>query len=854
VFPLPLYDAVVLRHPRTVVAFLVAVLGFAGYWIKDFQLDASADSLVLEHDDDLRYSRSIDRRYGGEEFVVVTYTPPGDLLGEASLEELKRLRADLDAIDRVASVTTLLDVPLLRNPPVPLTEVRDNLKALEDPETDVELARGEFLTSPVYRNLIVSRDLESTALQVTFRTDEDHAALSQRRQELVDRRLEGPLSTVEERYSRSKDRLRDELHDDIVSIRAILDRYRGDSRLFLGGVPMIVDDIVSFIRTDLAVFGVGMVLLLIATLGVIFRHARWVTLPMLCCASSAVAMMGLLGFIGWEVTVVSSNFISLQLIFTMSLTIHLIVRYRELLRLRPDEDNHTLIRETVRHTFVPCLYASLTTIAGFSSLILCDILPVMNFGWMMTMGVTVSLAVVFVLFPATLILMPKRHAAKEKDFGLFLTRGLGRFTEHRGTAVLSLGALVAALTIVGATQLRVENSFIDYFKESTEIYRGMEFIDRELGGTTPLDVILDFPPAEEEEVADAQDAAPAGEDEFDEFAEFDEFELVEEEGDREKYWFTTTKLSRVGKVHDYLDALPETGKVSSLATLSKLGRDINGGEPLDDFLLAILFQKMPDDFKEALVAPYASIEHDQARINIRIVDSMETLRRDAFLKSIRRDLQEQLGLREDQFRLTGLMVLYNNMLQSLFDSQIKTIGYTVLALTTMFLLLFRSLKIALIAIFPSLLSSLTVLGVMGLGNIPLDVMTITIVAISVGIAVDDTIHYLHRFKREFEKDRDYVQTMHRCHGSIGSAMYYTSITITIGFSILAISKFIPSVVFGLLTALAMTMALISALSLLPKLIISFQPFGPPAGDAGSPAPEVAPEAKETAVERPPVTA
>ena len=828
--PLNLYDIAILERPKVIVVSLLALFAVLGFWSREFQLDASSDSLVLESDDDLRYSRIIDQRYGGDDFVVVTYTPPGDLLAPASLDELERLRTELSGLERVDSITTLLDVPLLSNPPVPLTQLRDNLKTLEDPDVDIELARAELLSSPIYNGLLVSSDLRSTALQVTFRSDETHQSLSQRRRELLDQSSAGPLSPseeqelerVEEGYERSKDRLREERHGDIEAIRKILDEYRGESRLFLGGVPMIVDDIVSFIRADLAFFGVGMVFVLIATLGIIFRRARWVTLPMLCCASSGLVMMGLLGLLGWEVTVVSSNFISLQLIFTMSLSIHVIVRYREFRRTRPEEDNHSLVRETVRHTFVPCLYASLTTVAGFSSLILCDILPVVSFGWMMTMGIAVSLVVTFVLFPAALMLMKRPPAEKEKEFGLPITSYFARLTERHGTAILVVSALVGVLTIVGATRLQVENSFIDYFKESTEIYRGMEFIDRELGGTTPLDVILDFEPTEA-----GLDALPT-DDELAEFDEFDEFEFEEEEGDHEKYWFTTTKLARISKVHDYLDALPETGKISSLATLSRVGRDINEGDPLDDFLLAILFQKMPEDFKEALVEPFVSIEHEQARINVRIKDSMKTLRRDALLGNIRRDLEGELGLKDDQFRLSGLMVLYNNMLQSLFQSQIKTIGYTVLALTLMFLILFRSIKISLIAIFPSLLSAFVVLGVMGLGEIPLDVMTITIVAISVGIAVDDTIHYLHRFRREFVTDRDYVKTMHRCHRSIGSAMFYTSITITSGFSILAISNFIPSILFGLLTALAMMMALISALSLLPKLILVFQPFGPAA--------------------------
>ncbi len=837
------YDRIVLGWPKATVAVLLLLFSCAGFWVSDFQLDASADSLVLESDEDLLYSRSISQRYGSEEFVVVTYTPAGDLLGEDSLGELAELKRELLALERVTAITSLLDVPLLRNPPVPLTEVQGNLKTLEDPDVDLELARAELLSSPIYKNLLVSEELRSTAMQVTFRIDEGHAQVAGRRSDLRQRSLKGTLTkaeaaelvTVEASYAQSKDRLRDELHDDIESIRAILEPHRGNAELFLGGVPMIVDDIVSFIRADLSVFGFGLLLLLIATLGVIFRRVRWVALPVLCCASSALVMIGLLGFIGWQVTVVSSNFISLQLIFTMSLTVHLIVRYRELVRENPDENNRELVRGTVGHTFVPCLYASLTTVAGFSSLILCDIVPVVNFGWMMTMGIGVSLLVTFVLFPAVLLLLKKAPAEREKDFGQPLTSFFARLTEHRRGVIFALSALVGTLTLIGASRLEVENSFIDYFKESTEIYRGMEFIDRELGGTTPLNVILDFGSNDEEEapeVASAESEETDEFDEFDEFAEFDEFdEFGSDEGDLEeleRYWFTTTKLDRIAKVHDYLDEMPETGKVSSLALLTKLGREINEGEPLDDFLLAILFQKMPDDFRSALIAPYASVENNQARVNVRIKDSLKTLRRDALLKKIRKDLKEELGLRDDQFRVSGLMVLYNNMLQSLFDSQIKTIGYTVLALSLMFLLLFRSAKIALIAILPSLLSSLVVLGVMGLSNTPLDVMTITIVAISIGIAVDDTIHYLHRFKREFELDGDYVASMQRCHSSIGNAMYYTSITITIGFSILAISNFIPSIIFGLLTALAMMMALVSALSLLPTLILVFKPFGPPA--------------------------
>ncbi len=801
---------------------------------RHFALDASSDTLVLEGDADLSYAQSISERYGGGEAVVVTFSPPGDLLAPAALNELGVLRDELAALPRVASVTSLLDVPLLRNPPVPLSELRSNLKTLEDPDVDIELARTELASSPIYQELIVSSDLRSTALQVDFRVEEAHEDLAQRVQVLaLEKSARGLTSTQAEEleslraeYALSKSRRQDELHEDIASIRAILERHREESELFLGGVPMIVDDIVSYIRADIAIFGVGILGLLGATLLWAFRQLRWVVLPLLCCFYSVLAMVGLLGWLGWPVTVVSSNFISLQLIFTLSLAIHIIVRGHEQQREEPGLSSRELMLKTVGHTFVPCFYASLTTIAGFSSLALCDVLPVSSFGRMMTMGVAVSLVVTFTLFPAALTLMSSSEPAASREHRPRLTAFFARLTERHGTGVLVVSALVALLTALGVSQLKVENSFIDYFKENSEIYQGMEFIDRRLGGTTPLDIILDFPQLPEEEAtaldAPAQQGAEAPG--FDEFDEFSEFESEEADTDAETYWYTATKLERIERVHRYLDACPETGKVMSLATLSELGRDANQGEPLDDLLRAILFQQMPESVRGVLVTPYASVEHNQARVNARVRDSLEGLERNALLERIRSDLGTQLELKEGEYHVSGLMVLYNNMLQSLFRAQVSTVGYTVAVLLAMFCILFRSIRVALIAILPSLLSSLVVLGVMGLGGIPLDVMTITIVAIGTGIAVDDTIHYLHRFRRELEHDGDYLKSMHRCHTSIGNAMYFTTLAITLGFSVLAFSNFVPSILFGLLTALAMVMALIASLTLLPRLLLVLRPF------------------------------
>jgi predicted RND superfamily exporter protein len=582
---------------------------------------------------------------------------------------------------------------------------------------------------------------------------------------------------------------------------------------------MIADDLISFIKNDLKVFGFGVLFFLILTLGIIFKKIRWIFLPMICCAFSAISMIGLLGLFGWEVTVISSNFISLQLIITMAITIHLIVRYRELCIKNPDAEQRELVFDTVKLMGKPCLYAALTTIAGFGSLLLCDILPVINFGWMMSAGIMVSLVMTFLLFPSVSMLMPKDTLSSNRKSQFSLVPLLAKFTEAHGTMILVISGIALILGAVGISRLTVENSFIDYFKHTTEIYQGMKVVDQELGGTTPLDVIVDLEKSEVTAPVVTSESSSKKNDEFEEFSEFDDAQ------NQEKYWFTSDKMARVMRIHDYLDSLPETGKVLSLATMVKIAEKLNDGKPLDNFQLALLYTQIPPRFRDMILSPYVSIAHDQVRFSIRVRDSEKSLKRNQLLKKIDYELVNKLGLKQDHVHLSGMLVLYNNMLQSLFRSQILTLGVVILALMVMFMILFKSIKIAFIAIFPNLLSIGIVLGVMGWLNIPLDMMTITIASISVGIAVDDTIHYIHRFAHEINIDQNYTRAMHRCHGSIGHAMYYTSVTIIIGFSILILSNFIPSIYFGLLTGLAMFIALIAALTLLPQLLTVIKPFG-----------------------------
>ncbi len=823
------YYRYILNRPVFVILALIGLFSYLGFHARDFRLDASADSLILENDQDLKYFRESNIKYGTASYLLMTYKPRGDLFSPKTLRSLSSLRDELNEIKRVSSVFTILDVPLLRNPPVPIKELMANIKNLEDPDVDLQLAQTELGNSPIYQELLISSDLKMTALLINLADDEKFERIIFRRNELKQKQFNSTINPQERSeleqlkiaYRECKIRLDKEKHSDITAVRKIMEGYRQDAELFLGGASMITDDMITFIRNDIKIFGIGIFIFLIVTLGVIFRKIQWVVLPILCCAFSVLSMIGFLGIFGWEVTVISSNFISLQLIVTMSLTIHLIVRYRELLVKNPEWSQQELVKETVASKFIPCLYTTLTTVAGFSSLLVCDILPVITFGWMMSVGLIVSLIITFLLFPAILILLPKCKSREDRQFGKVFTSFLANVTQNYAKTVFISTGLLIVIIVAGISRLTVENSFIDYFRESTEIYQGMKVIDEDMGGTTPLDIIVNF--QEQQNSPAPVDTITEPENNFDD--DFDEFDEFDEEDNSDQYWFTSAKMEIITNVHDYLESLPEIGKVLSLGTMMKIAEEFTEGKPLDDFQLALLYTQLPDKFKDMVITPYVSIPDNQARLTVRIKDSLKGLKRDSLLKKIKSDMESKLELKKVRVRLSGIMVLYNNMLQSLFSSQILTMGFVVIALMIMFMVLFRSVKIALIAIFPNLIASVSVLGVMGLAGLPLDMMTITIAAISIGIAVDNTIHYIHRFRTEFETDRDYVSTMHRCHGSIGNAMFYTSLTIIVGFSILVISNFIPTILFGLLTGLAMLIALIAALSLLPRLIIVFKPFG-----------------------------
>ncbi len=815
-----------LHHSKFALFCLIAGILTLAWFARNLQIDASPDTLVNENDPDIQFARRISERYNIKDFLIIAYMPKEDLMSSPVLSDVARLKNEISALKNVESVVTLLDVPLLESPPVPIRELANGLPTLLSPKVDLTLARKELSTSPLYSNLLVSPDLSTTAIQINLPIDMSYREMMARRDKMSDKAVAGnltpsetmELARLEQKILAKRKDFKERNKTLIADIRGIMARYKNNADLFLGGIDMIANDLILFIKNDLKVFGAGVFIFLVVVLGVFFRNIRWVAIPMMCCFFSVIAMAGLLGLFGWKVTVISSNFISLQLILTMSLSIHLVVQYREAERLYPELEHRELIIRTMDKKLIPCLYATLTTIAGFGSLLLCDIKPVITFGWMMVGGLVVSMVFTFLFFPTALSLMKKAPPPPASGGGSFMTKLTAHLTEFHGRLIIITGILALVLSIIGICRLSVENAFVNYFKKSTEIYQGMRVIDQELGGTTPFDVVLNFSPSDSG--ASHADAKPAEDAEgFDMFSEF-------EETDRsDKYWFTPYKMEKILAVHDFLESIPEIGKVQSLGTLLKVARQLNQGRPLDSFELSIVYNELPENYRKMLVAPYVSVDHNQARLSVRVVDTSESLRRDQLIRKLESEIPARFSFKPADVQVTGMLVLYNNVLQSLFDSQIMTLGFVLVALMIMFLILFRSLKVAMIAVFPNLLSVSVVLGVLGWLDLPLDMMTITIASISIGIAVDDTIHYIHRFREEYATGGDYLAAMRRCHNSIGYAMYYTSVAIIMGFSILALSNFIPTISFGLLTGLAMLIALLAAMTLLPRMIILMKPFG-----------------------------
>ncbi|MGB1150822.1 MAG: efflux RND transporter permease subunit [Candidatus Pseudothioglobus sp.] len=746
----------IIKKPTwSLIAFLIIVCSSV-LQIQNFSLDASSESLSLDGDNNLELYFATQETFGSDESLVISYSvKDGTILSKDQIISLRSLRDDLLELEGVNSVVSILDVSLFQSPPLSLVELASEVYTIDNGKADQSLISKEFKNSPLYSNNLVSADLKTTALLIPLANDD-------------------PRIIIDDEVLRLL----------IEKIRLTMDAYRDEATLYLGGVPMIRNDVIDFIKSDLVVFSLAVILTMTIMLTILFRKIRWVLIPITISVIGALFMTGLISSIGWKVTVISSNFFSLLLVMTLSVIIHLVVRYREISNQNLDQNNSETIRQTLNQMIRPCLYTVITTIAAFASLTASHVQPVIDFGLMMSIGVTVAFVLSFIGFAIFMVLLkqPKSTQESKKSFAL---EKLALVADKKGKSIILSCTVIALISTFGLSKLSVENSFINYFKKDTEIYQGLNFIDKELGGTIPLEIVFN-------------DLASA-------------------------YWADASLREDFHGIHNYLEQIPSIGKVLSIDTFMQVLKEANNGKTPNGFLLTLGKNNMPDFAKSQVLKPHISDVTDQIRIVARVKETMNGLERNQLILDIKKSLVENFYFDEGDFYFTGTFSLYNNLLQSLFSSQIKTIFTVFSIIFVLFVIVFRSISVALIAVIPNTLPSLIILGLMGLMGIPLDIMTITIAAIAIGIGIDNAIHYISRFKTELLVDGDFVSSMYRAHNSIGVSMFYTAATVAIGFVVLILSHFIPSIYFGIFMAIAMLSAVIVNLTLLPKLLITFKP-------------------------------
>jgi hypothetical protein len=785
----------ILAYPKTVLGIFLVCVGALGWQAQHFEIDASAETLLTKNNELYIQTRVMDERFSPQEFLLIGYKPKNHpVLSEKTFNDLRALSAELEELDRVESVRSIINVPFFLLMDNGLSSGQDASEwTLEKKNFSITELQEALLNHPIYEELLINREQTATAIQVLFKTDKELADIQTQITRLQENMLHGRLSDKDEETIEKLQALAEPIQeqldniriDEIQEIRQLISTYEDDAEIYLGGVHVLGFQLIQIIKNDLIVFGgliAGIICLIIFLL---FRKPRWVAITIICCACSVLATMGLLGILGIKTTVISSSFVALQLILTLAIVIHLIVQYREYSSAHPDWNQLELVRQTFLRKVKPCLYAGITTAIGFASLLFTDIQPVISFGWMMIIAMLFSLGVSLILFPALLAILPREPAATHPRLIHGILKIITPVVQKRGTIILVSSALILVSAGTGLFRLDVENSFLNYFRDSTQVYKELSFIDRELGGSTPLDLIYTIPDAQKDK------------------------NLI----------LTADTVQQLQRIQAALSQYEAVGKQLSIVNFTELAKKINDNKPLTEYELTVIYKTIENTLRKDLLGSFLSPEHSQIRISIRIQDTTENLDRTKLIADIKQDMQE-LGIPEEQYVLTSLFVLYQDILQRLFRSQLISFGFVYITLTLTFFAIFRSIRIALIGIAANIFSVLVVLGVMGWLKIPLDLMTITIASIAMGIAVDDAIHYIQRYLEEIEEVPS-DEAIANTHFSVGYAMIYTSLIIIIGFSLLAFSDFMPSVLFGLLTGLAMAIALLANLLMLPVLLKNF---------------------------------
>ena len=803
------YLKFIISSSKLVIFSLVAILAISSNGINNFKLDASSDALVIEGDASLKKFREIEKEFGGSDFLIVVIEPHDEIFSHTTIETIKSLELKIENIKGIESVLSLVDAPVFFQPKVPLVEVSDNLKDLDDPSIDLTLAKEEFLDNPIYKDLIISSDGKTTAMQINLLSNDLYNSYIEERYGLLDKDDTAGLVELNKKISELNDEISQSNALLIEEIREVLSEYSYMGNLYLGGPSMIATDMMTFIKDDLVVFGLGVAFVFAIMLYLFFGNIWFVFLPLINSFFATYITAAFLGAMDWKISVVSSNFIALLLILTISLTVHVLVKFNELKSEFNDRTDR--LKNAIQQIIVPCFFAAFTTGVAFISLLVGELKPVIEFGKMMSVGILIAFICTFTFIPAALSLI-KNTNTKDVLKLHRVTLVLYKYTVKNTKLIFLISSISIFAFIYGAFKLEIENKFIDYFDDTTEIYQGMLKIDKDLGGTATLDIIITEP---------KEDLIINNSDDDDIFLD----DLFEDENSQASgYWWNIYSLSKLEEIHDYLDEKEEIGKVLSVASGLKLARKINDDQDLNDLELALLRSVLPEDIKDTLLYSYINEDDSVVRISTRVVETSDGLNRNNLIAEIKNDLKNEFKLEEEQITITGLAVLYNNMLQSLFSAQLGSILIVFSVIGLMFFAIFKTFKAMIIGLIPNIFVAMSVLGVLGLLRLPLDIMTITVAAISVGMAVDNTIHYMYRYKKEVKNTKDPLSAINYTHTNVGRALFYTAATISIGFSILSFSNFFPTVLFGLFTSMALLISFVSSLTLLPNLLVKSKLF------------------------------
>jgi len=801
-----IYRLVLEKYSKYALFFIIVTISFFLYNIKYFQIDASSDTLILEQDKDLKKFRDVIDDYSSSDFLIVTFTDNEKILSKPNLTIIGTFINKLNEFSWVEEVQSIFDVPLFTVNNQTLIDLLNEVPTLEDEDIDISLAEAEIQKSEIFKDLIISSDLTSTAILVNFKRDLKYEALQKERfnlsyaKNLSSEEIENK-KYINDLYNQQKqifDALR---HQNLIEIRELISSFDDSGlKLHLGGISMIADDTISFVKNDIIFFGLGALIFILILLYLVFRSPLWMLFCVANCFAALTIMTGLVSLLGWKVTVISSNFIMLMLILTLSMTVHIAVRYKQALAEKLNLNKIESIIFTVKKMYKPCLYSALTTVFAFLTLYLSGIKPVMDFGLMMCVGLIVAYCTSFIFLPIMMMVLsldPNNLSKEINSNKIFVSIS----SNYKQLTIIIFSSLFI-LGIIGSTFLKVENSFVDYFKKDTEIYKGMKLIDEKLGGTTPLDIIIEF----DTNTTEAEN--------------FDDEDLLDFgiAYDPTDYWFTKEKIDLIKNIHDHLETYNFAGKVLSLASVIRVAESLNSGNEFDSLELAVLYKKLPTKLKDQILKPYVQIEKNQARITMRLIDTHPDLKRSDFVNDLNDYFTENINTDNINAYSTGVLILYNNMLESLFDSQIKSLGIVLIGIFVMLVFLFKSLSIAIIAIIPNIIACFVILGTMGYLGIPLDLMTITIAAITIGIAIDNSIHYVYRYQEFRSNNNSSIEAMVNSSKTVGMAIRNTSLTIIFGFSILIFSNFYPTIYFGIFTALAMFIAMIGSLTLLPIML------------------------------------